>query len=131
MLPHLRKILEGSVPGFDSISVSAGTSQSDEFAFYNGYTKELQSAGSASDLDFIHANRDRLINALESGLDIQWGKTYERHEVVDDVVTVYFKDGTSAQGDILVGCDGVDSKGTQAYFVCFRTSTNPGPQCET
>jgi hypothetical protein len=111
MLPHLRRILQGNVRALNSISTSAGTSQSDQFAFYNGYTGELQSAGSAADLDFVHANSDRLINCLESGLHIRWGKTYVGHQVVDGIVTAFFDDGTSAQGDVLVGCDGVDSKG--------------------
>ena len=121
MLPDLRRILQSNGSSFDSISVCAGTRQPDEYAFYNGYTRELQNAGNASDLDFIHANRDRLINCLERGLNIRWGKAYERHQVVGNVVTAFFKDGTCAQGNVLIGCDGVHSRGTQVYtYYIFR-----------
>ncbi|KAL6818059.1 hypothetical protein GGI42DRAFT_347320 [Trichoderma sp. SZMC 28013] len=38
-----------------------------------------------------------------------WGKRVQRIEHDDQGVAVYFEDGTSAQGDILVGADGVKS----------------------
>ncbi|PKK43459.1 hypothetical protein CI102_11825 [Trichoderma harzianum] len=58
---------------------------------------------------FIRAERYRLRNHLATNIPIQWGKRVQRIEHDDQGVAVYFEDGTSAKGDILVGADGVKS----------------------
>jgi 2-polyprenyl-6-methoxyphenol hydroxylase-like FAD-dependent oxidoreductase len=40
------------------------------------------------------------------GIEIQYNKRVVKVEEKDDLVHVEFEDGTSAQGDYLVGCDG-------------------------
>lgn len=59
----------------------------------------------------IRAERYRLRNHLTTNIPIQWGKRVQRIEHDDQGVAVYFEDGTSAKGDILVGADGVKSIG--------------------
>lgn len=46
---------------------------------------------------------------VEQGIPTTWGARLERIEETADGVTAHFADGTSATGDILVGCDGVGS----------------------
>ncbi|PTU20624.1 hypothetical protein P175DRAFT_0501244 [Aspergillus ochraceoroseus IBT 24754] len=63
----------------------------------------------SADTPFIRAERYRLRNWLSTNIPIQWGKRVQRIEHDDQGVTVYFEDGTSAKGDLLVGADGVKS----------------------
>ncbi|KAI1385656.1 FAD/NAD(P)-binding domain-containing protein [Hypoxylon trugodes] len=63
----------------------------------------------SSEIPLIRAERLRLRNWLATNLSIQWGKRLTRIEQGDDGVSVYFEDGTSAKGDIVVGADGVKS----------------------
>ncbi|KAK1752859.1 FAD-dependent urate hydroxylase [Echria macrotheca] len=57
----------------------------------------------------IRANRGRLREILSTGLDIHWDKEAVRIDEVDDMVTVFFRDGTSASGELVVGADGTHS----------------------
>ncbi|EDO64978.2 FAD/NAD(P)-binding domain-containing protein [Neurospora crassa] len=57
----------------------------------------------------LRAHRLRLRQALARDLDIQWGKRAQRIEEGEDKVTVWFEDGTHAEGTILVGADGTFS----------------------
>ncbi|KAL8644490.1 MAG: hypothetical protein Q9210_007229, partial [Variospora velana] len=57
----------------------------------------------------VRAERRRLRDWLATNLPIQWGKRVQRIEHDDAGVSVYFEDGTSAKGDILVGADGIKS----------------------
>lgn len=59
----------------------------------------------------IRAHRLRLRQALARDLDIQWGKRAQRIEEGEDRVTVWFEDGTKAEGTVLVGADGTFSAG--------------------
>ncbi|KAK3388771.1 hypothetical protein B0T20DRAFT_102352 [Sordaria brevicollis] len=59
----------------------------------------------------LRAHRLRLRQVLSAGLDIQWGKKATKIEESPDneKVTVWFEDGTTAHGTILVGADGTFS----------------------
>lgn len=59
----------------------------------------------------IRAERRRLRDWLSTNLPIQWGKRVQRIEHDDEGVAVYFEDGSSAKGDILIGADGINSVG--------------------
>ncbi|KAF3064198.1 hypothetical protein GL218_02381 [Daldinia childiae] len=65
---------------------------------------------------FIRANRARLRKWLATNMPIQYGKHAVRIEEHDNSVTVYFEDGTSATGDILIGADGPYSP-TRKYLL--------------
>ncbi len=62
-------------------------------------------------MPFVRAERHRLRNWLATNIPIQWGKRVKRIEHDDEGASVYFEDGTSAKGDILVGADGINSIG--------------------
>ncbi|KZP08853.1 FAD/NAD(P)-binding domain-containing protein [Athelia psychrophila] len=111
-LAHLRNLLPDAPAALERISVCAGTGQSDQFAFYQGSTGTMLSSGTTNTLDFVRANRHRLLEWLGRSMNINWGCTYLRHEVDNDTgtVTVVFTNGTSTQGHVLVGCDGLDSR---------------------
>jgi len=57
----------------------------------------------------VRANRARLRQVLSTGLDIQWNKEATHFEETDDSVAVFFRDGTSALGQVLIAVDGVYS----------------------
>ncbi|CAL8576084.1 hypothetical protein XPA_001975 [Xanthoria parietina] len=57
----------------------------------------------------VRAERRRLRDWLATNIPIQWGKRVQRIVDNDEEVSVYFEDGTSAKGDILVGADGIKS----------------------
>ncbi|KAM7202924.1 FAD-dependent urate hydroxylase [Naviculisporaceae sp. PSN 640] len=57
----------------------------------------------------LRVNRLRLREALTTGIEVQWGKEADKVVEDEDKVTVHFKDGSSATGDVLVGADGVHS----------------------
>ena len=53
----------------------------------------------------------RLRELLSTNIEIQWGKQAVRIEETEADVRVWFSDGASATGDILVGADGTFSNG--------------------
>jgi flavin-dependent dehydrogenase len=55
-------------------------------------------------------NRWGLRDALVAGVSVEYGKAFERYEETDTHVVAYFKDGTQATGDLLVGADGAKSR---------------------
>ncbi|MFJ8960727.1 FAD-dependent oxidoreductase [Lentzea sp. NPDC102401] len=55
------------------------------------------------------ASRITLRQVLLDGLDVRFGKRFERYEQGDDI-TLRFEDGTTASCDVLVGADGIRSR---------------------
>jgi flavin-dependent dehydrogenase len=81
----------------------------------------VQDDGSGS---FLRANRKRIREWLSTNIRVQNNKRAVRCEESDKSVTVYFDDGTSATGDILVGADGAHSHGMPCSYMGF----SPPPQ---
>jgi 2-polyprenyl-6-methoxyphenol hydroxylase-like FAD-dependent oxidoreductase len=55
--------------------------------------------------------REILLDGLKDASVIQWGKAFSHYERLDNGrVRAYFADGTTANGDVLVGADGSRSK---------------------
>jgi 2-polyprenyl-6-methoxyphenol hydroxylase-like FAD-dependent oxidoreductase len=48
--------------------------------------------------------------ALREGIPVEFGKKLAQLQMTDRGVTAFFADGTSADGDFLVGCDGIHSR---------------------
>ncbi|KAL4976937.1 FAD/NAD(P)-binding domain-containing protein [Aspergillus desertorum] len=61
------------------------------------------------ELPIIRAERRRLRDWLSTNLPIQWGRRVAKIQHNDEEVTVFFDDGTTATGNILVGADGIKS----------------------
>ncbi|KAI0439971.1 FAD/NAD(P)-binding domain-containing protein [Xylaria telfairii] len=61
------------------------------------------------EMPIIRAERRRLRNWLATNIPVQWGKHVTSIQYDEEGASVFFKDGTSAKGDILVGADGINS----------------------
>lgn len=57
-------------------------------------------------------NRVTLRETLSKGISekIIWNKKFVKYQEFDDHVVAFFEDGTQAQADLLIGCDGANSK---------------------
>ncbi|KAI9670081.1 MAG: hypothetical protein M1829_004808 [Trizodia sp. TS-e1964] len=77
----------------------------------------------------IRVSRERLRKLLMEGVDVQWSKQLERFDVLpgDSGVTVYFEDGSSATGSMLLGCDG--SRSRMRKLLCPNTYQNTQLPC--
>lgn len=69
----------------------------------------------------IILRREELINFLIKKIEskkipIQFGKKLVDVKEMENKVTAYFEDGTSAEADFLVGCDGMKSKARKSVF---------------
>lgn len=62
------------------------------------------------------ASRITLRQVLLDGLDVQFGKRFERYEQDNGVITLHFEDGTTAECDVLVGADGIRSRVRKQYL---------------
>ena len=81
-----------------------------QFVFYD-VTRPGMRVGVKSDKTgkIIRAHRQKLRDWLLQGLDVHFGRRLVRVNESEEKVTVYFEDGTSATGDILVGAEGTRS----------------------
>ncbi|MFS8098384.1 FAD-dependent monooxygenase [Lentzea alba] len=61
------------------------------------------------------ASRITLRQVLLDGLDVQFGKRFERYEQ-NGAITLHFEDGTTAECDVLVGADGIRSRVRGQYL---------------
>ncbi|MCP2251056.1 FAD-dependent oxidoreductase [Lentzea aerocolonigenes] len=61
------------------------------------------------------ASRITLRQVLLDGLDVQFGKRFERYEQNGDI-KLCFEDGTTAECDVLVGADGIRSRVRKQYL---------------
>ncbi|KAK7177575.1 FAD binding domain protein [Paraphaeosphaeria sporulosa] len=80
-----------------------------QFAYYYGGREGCFGLEDSPDQPFIRAERSRLRKWLLTNIPVQWSKSLTDIEQDDEGVTVRFKDGSSARGDIVVGADGVHS----------------------
>ncbi|KAL5402960.1 hypothetical protein PMIN06_003017 [Paraphaeosphaeria minitans] len=84
-----------------------------QFAYYYGGREGCFGLEDSPDQPFIRAERSRLRKWLLTNILVQWSKTLTDIEQDEEGVTVRFKDGSSARGDIVVGADGVHSPARQ------------------
>lgn len=87
--------------------------------FFNSKGKQIAELGTAyqrqqygvETLQLKRANLNKYarIAATNSGIRIVYDKNFIRYEETNDQVTACFSDGTTANGDIMIGCDGMFS----------------------
>lgn len=85
-----------------------------EFAYFKHDSNAKMGLRDDGSQSYIWANRATLRKWLATNIHIQYDKRAVRIEEGDKTVTVYFKDGSSATGDLLVGAEGVSSMSTSA-----------------
>ncbi|KFX98096.1 hypothetical protein O988_04534 [Pseudogymnoascus sp. VKM F-3808] len=93
------------------------------FKLFNLQTGQDDFMTPSSDSPRHRFARENLRRLLMDGLDIEWSKNLvDIQELNSDEVIAKFSDGTSAKGNILVGCDGSRSRVRQ--FLCPTNYTN-------
>jgi 2-polyprenyl-6-methoxyphenol hydroxylase-like FAD-dependent oxidoreductase len=55
--------------------------------------------------------REKLRKLLLEGVDVRWEKKFMRYEETGEGVWAVFEDGSREFGQVLVGCDGINSVG--------------------
>lgn len=90
--------------------------------FYSSHGKMMGKIGSTSEMKKrygsgmvmikrIFLNNMLCEKAISQGVKIEWGKKLTNIEITkEQKVIAYFEDGSSTQGNVLVGCDGIHSR---------------------
>lgn len=94
--------------------------------FFNSKGKQIAELGTAyqkqqygvETLQLKRANLNKYarIAATEAGIKIGYDKKFVRYDETNDQVTAYFADGTTATGNIMIGCDGMFSEVRNQLF---------------
>jgi 2-polyprenyl-6-methoxyphenol hydroxylase-like FAD-dependent oxidoreductase len=114
--PHGAAALRECLPAanWERFERSAGTS-GNGFGFLTEQLKPLLLLDPEVEQHYS-ASRITLRQVLLDGLDVRFGKRFERYEQHDGVITPHFEDGTTAECDVLVGADGIRSRVRRQYL---------------
>ena len=105
------------MPPIETVSNTYSIGKQSEGAFWDALTgKEVFHLKAGDGLNLLRADRTKLRDWLAMHLDIKWGKRFVRYEEREGGVTAYFEDGTSYEGDVLVGADGSRSRGEYRFI---------------
>ncbi|KAF2967000.1 hypothetical protein GQX73_g6577 [Xylaria multiplex] len=74
----------------------------------------------------VRAARHRIVKWLETHIKVQYNKQIVNIEETENKVKIYFQDGTSAEGDILVGAEGARSA-TRKHILKDKDPVRPPP----
>jgi 2-polyprenyl-6-methoxyphenol hydroxylase-like FAD-dependent oxidoreductase len=89
--------------GKDQIAIYDGSTKAEAFSFPIPKAREI--------------NIRKLRKLCAEQLDVQYGKRFEKYEVAGNGrVRVYFEDGSTDEGDIVIGIDGAASKVRQCLL---------------
>ncbi|KAK4501242.1 hypothetical protein PRZ48_007049 [Zasmidium cellare] len=126
-LQSLYPLLPSDIQDPAQASPNYGSGKADGFWIVNGVTHDFlgvtENAPRGHPDSMIHANRDHFRKIFMQNIQIQFGKTFEKYEEgKDGVIEVFFTDGTSTKGTILVGADGSSSKVRQQLLNGFKAS---------
>ncbi|KAF2159828.1 hypothetical protein M409DRAFT_29638 [Zasmidium cellare ATCC 36951] len=103
------------------------SSKPDGFWVVNAVTHEslgvTENAPRGHPDNMIHANRDHFRKIFMQNVKVQFGKTFQKYEESGDgSLDVFFTDGTSTKGTVLVGSDGSSSKVRQQLLNGFKAA---------
>ena len=113
--PHGAVALKECLPAanWERFERSAGTG-GNGFGFLTEQLKPLLLLDPEAEKHYS-ASRITLRQVLLDGLDVRFGKRFERYEQ-NDAITLHFEDGTTAECDVLVGADGIGSRVRGQYL---------------
>ncbi|KAK8097616.1 FAD-dependent urate hydroxylase [Apiospora kogelbergensis] len=109
MVEDMRESVAEDMPPFTMVSHLDSVDVPCEFAYYNPDSTAKMGYRDDGSQTYMWANRSTLRQWLSTHVGIQYDKHAVRIEEKADGVTVHFKDGSSATGDILVGAEGAHS----------------------
>lgn len=89
-------------------SINCAAIGEDRIVLYNGQTREEAFAFPIPRAKEMNIRKLRIL--LAESLDVQYGKRFSHYEMIkESSVRVWFEDGTSEEGDIVIGIDGAGS----------------------
>ncbi|KAI1363957.1 putative monooxygenase [Xylaria arbuscula] len=109
MLDDLKESIPDDLPPISFLSnLLPLTKYQPEVVYYNPEKPNQPKIGVRGDESgwIVRAARHKIVGWLETHISVQYNKKIEKIEEGDDKVKIYFQDGTSAEGDILVGAEG-------------------------
>ncbi|KAJ8129759.1 hypothetical protein O1611_g3873 [Lasiodiplodia mahajangana] len=112
MLDDLKESIPNDLPPISSLSnLLPLTKYFPEVIYYNPDKPNQPKIGVRGDESgwIIRAARHRIVQWLETHIPVQYNKRIVNIEEPEEKVKIYFADGTSAEGDILVGAEGARS----------------------
>lgn len=96
-------------------SIDPAAMGEDRIVLYNGQTREEAFSFPIPKAKEMNIRKLRIL--LAESLDVQYGKKFDRYELTpEDGIKVFFDDGTTEQGDIVIGLDGAGSKVRQCLI---------------
>ncbi|KAI0802847.1 putative monooxygenase [Xylaria sp. FL0064] len=112
MLDDLKESIPDDLPPVSLLSnLLPLTKYQPEVVYYDPTKPYMPKIGVRGDESgwVVRAARHRIVHWLETHIPVQYNKQIVNIEEENDKVKVYFQDGTSAEGDILVGAEGARS----------------------
>ncbi|MGN6434979.1 MAG: FAD-dependent oxidoreductase, partial [Agriterribacter sp.] len=103
---------EDSTPG----SIKFFNSKGKQIAELSTAYQKQQYGVETLQLKRANLNKYARIAATSAGIKIKYDKKFVRYHETNDQVTAYFADGTTATGDIMMGCDGMFSEVRNQLF---------------
>ncbi|KZL76664.1 fad binding domain-containing protein [Colletotrichum incanum] len=120
-LPALRSLLPDDLVArlpeayVDRAAVARG--EASAFPFFDLSTGELKGASPRAPESLrIRVTRERLRRLVATDINIQWRKSFAKYEEKQNSVVVFFEDGSSVTGSMLVACDGGPSRVRHQLF---------------
>jgi 2-polyprenyl-6-methoxyphenol hydroxylase-like FAD-dependent oxidoreductase len=108
----LRILKEDSTPG----SMKFFNSKGRQIAELGTAYQKQQYGVETIQLKRANLNKYARIAATDAGIEIRYDKKFIRYHETNDQVTAHFTDGTTATGDIMIGCDGMFSEVRNQLF---------------
>ncbi|KAM6506721.1 hypothetical protein FSOLCH5_013696 [Fusarium solani] len=113
-LPDMYELLPKDIGDLEWVSVNHGNEDDDSMALYDGITGELHwkfgGVAKGEQGYLLRASRTKMRELFWKNAGVVPGKEVTHYEEDDAGVTVFFKDGSTARGAVLVGADGARSR---------------------